>query len=111
MGGMVNVATLVPSTRDFLQAIATQQKRLVLVPLVDRLDDAVALAAAGVTAFAVSSPGPEMAALSNAIGALPILSLAGVTTADEVLLARANGADAVVIGPVPEADRWNSLAK
>jgi len=108
---MVDVASLVPSTRDFLQAVATRKKRLVLVPLVDRVDDAVTLAAAGVTAFAVASPGALMRAVSDATGAAPILSLAPVASADEALLARASGADAVVVAPVSEASRWNSLAK
>jgi hypothetical protein len=108
---MTNIASLVPSTRDFLQAIATQKKRLVLVPLVDRVDDAVALAEAGVTAFAVSSPGPMMREVSEAVGAAPILSLGAVASADDALAARASGADAVVIEGVAEAARWTSIAK
>jgi hypothetical protein len=108
---MTDVSTLVPSTRDFLQAVATQKKRLVLVPLVDRADDAAALAEAGVTAFAVASPGGPMQAVSDAVGASPILSLAAVASADDALLARASGADAVVLDRVADAARWNSLAK
>jgi hypothetical protein len=108
---MTNVASLVPSTRDFLQALATQKKRLVLVPLVDRADDAAALAEAGVTVFAVSSPGPSMREVSQAVGASPILSLAAVASADDALAARASGADAVVIDRVADAARWNSIAK
>jgi len=108
---MTDVATLIPSTRDFLQAIASQKKRLVLVPLVDRVEDAVELAAAGVTVFAVASPGSLMQAVSDAVGTAPILSLAPVTRTDEALVARASGADAVVIDQVAEAPRWNSLAK
>src|SRR5579859_3368530 len=87
--GMTDVATLIPSTRDFLQAIASQKKRLVLVPLVDRVEDAVELAAAGVTVFAVASPGSLMQAVSDAVGTAPILSLAPVTRTDEALVARA----------------------
>jgi hypothetical protein len=105
---MVDVASLVPSTRDFLQAVATQKKRLVLVPLVDRVDDAAALAAAGVTAFAVASPGSLMRAVSDATGSAPILSLSPIASADDALLARASGADAVVID---DPTRWTSLAK
>jgi hypothetical protein len=108
---MVDVASLVPSARDFLQAIASQKRRLVLVPLVDRVDDAVALAAAGVTAFAVSSPGTLMREVSSAVGPAPILSLAIIASADEALLGRASGADAVVVERVSDASRWNSLAK
>src|SRR6266566_8751575 len=108
---MIDVASIAPSTRDFLQAIATQKKRLVLVPLVDRVDDAVALAAAGVTAFAVASPGALMHGVSDAIGAAPILSLATITSSEDALLARASGADAVVVDRASEASSWNSLAK
>jgi hypothetical protein len=108
---MTNVASLVPSTRDFLQALATQKKRLVLVPLVDRADDAAALVAAGVTAFAVSSPGPLMREVSGVVGSAPLVSLAAVANADDALAARATGADAVVIDEVADAARWNSLAK
>jgi hypothetical protein len=108
---MTNVASLVPSTRDFLQAIATQKKRLVLVPLVDRVDDAVTLAEAGVTVFAVSSPGPLMREVSDAVGSAPILSLDPVASAEGALAARASGADAVVIDRVTDAGRWNSFAK
>src|SRR5258708_28644004 len=108
---MIDVASIAPSTRDFLQAIATQKKRLVLVPLVDRVDDAVALAAAGVTAFAVAGPGAAMRALSAAVGAIPILSLAPIADTGEALAARGHGADAVVIEADTDAAGWNSLAK
>jgi hypothetical protein len=108
---MVDVASIAPSTRDFLQAIATRRKRLVLVPLVDRVDDAVALTAAGVTAFVVSAPGPTMRAVSAAVGAAPVLSLAAISNPADALEARAGGADAVVIDAGPEAARWSSLAK
>jgi hypothetical protein len=108
---MVDVASIAPSTRDFLQAIATRRKRLALVPLVDRADDAAALAAAGVTAFAVSAPGDAMRAIGLSVGATPILSLSAVASAEDALLARASGADAVVIAATSEPARWNSLAK
>src|ERR1051325_11388467 len=68
---MVDFSFVVPSSRAFFPAIATQKKRFVLVPLVDRVDDAVALAAAGVTAFAVASPGSLMRAVSDATGSAP----------------------------------------
>ncbi len=108
---MTNVASLVPSTRDFLQAIATQKKRLVLVPLVDRVDDAAALVASGVTAFAVASPGSLMREVSGVIGTAPMLSLAPIASADQALAARASGAYAVVVDQLAESARWNSLAK
>src|SRR5882724_8268850 len=108
---MVDIASIAPSMRDFLQAIATRRKRLVLVPLVDRVDDAMALAAAGVTAFAVSAPGPAMPAVCASVDAAPISSLAVITSGDDALVARASGADAVVIEEMSDASRWTSLAK
>jgi hypothetical protein len=108
---MIDIASIVPSTRDFLQAIATRRKRLVLVPLVDRADDAKALAEAGVTAFAVLAPGEGMRAVSVAVGSCPVLSLAPVTSADEALLARSGGADAAVLAAGSEISEWNSTAK
>src|SRR5450432_75179 len=84
--GMTDVASIVPSTRDFLQAIATRRKRLVLVPLVDRADDARALAEAGVTVFAVVGPSDGMRAVSDAVGSSPLLSLAPVASADDGLV-------------------------
>jgi hypothetical protein len=108
---MNNIASILPSTRDFLQAIASRRRRLVLVPLVDRPDDASALAAAGVTAFAVAGPGEAMRAVSAAVGANPVVSLAAVASPDDALTARAHGADAVVLNVLADAALWSSLAK
>jgi len=108
---MIDVASITPSTRDFLQAIASNRKRLVLVPLIDRVEDAVALAAAGVTAFAVAAPGSILRAVSASTGSAPILCLGLVTSRDDALVARASGADAVVIDAASDGSRWSSLAR
>ncbi|HKQ68116.1 MAG TPA: hypothetical protein VJT73_02190, partial [Polyangiaceae bacterium] len=107
---MIDVASIVPSSRDFLQAIATRKKRLALVALVDRSDDAARLAAAGITAFAVRAPGDAMRAVSAAVGSCPVFSLAMVTSADDALRARASGADAVVIDAL-DPPAWDALSK
>jgi hypothetical protein len=107
----LDIASIVPSARDFLQAIATQRKRLALVPLVERADEAQTLAEAGVAAFAMSEPTDAMRAVSGAIGALPLLSLLRVATDTDALTARAAGADAVIVSAANDAASWDALAK
>lgn len=107
----LDIASIVPSARDFLQAIATQRKRLALVPLVERSDEAQTLADAGVAAFAMSEPSDSMREVSGAIGAMPLLSLMRVATDVDALTARAAGADAVVISAASDAASWEALAK
>jgi hypothetical protein len=108
---MVDIASIVPSRRDFLQAVASRRKRLVLIPLVDRVDDAEALIHQGVTVFAVSAPGDAMRAVSAAVGSNPLLSLAEVARAEDALEARASGADAVVVASRRDAAEWEAIAK
>jgi hypothetical protein len=107
----IDVASIVPSTRDFLQAMATRRKCLALVPLVERADDARAMADVGVAAVAVLGVGDQMLAISSSVGALPLISLGPVANDEDSLAARASGADAVVIeaddGPVA----WDTVAK
>jgi len=105
----LDIASIVPSTRDFLQAIATRRKRLALVPLVQGADDASALAQAGVDAFAVLVPNEGMRAVSASIGSLPLISLTPIATELDALTARAAGADAVVVGA--DSDSWDAIAK
>ncbi len=107
----LDIASIVPSTRDFLQAIATRRKRLALVPLVQGADDASALAQAGVDAFAVLAPNDGMRAVSAAIGSLPLISLRPIATEVDALTARAAGADAVVVATGFDRDTWEAIAK
>ena len=109
-GVTIDLASIVPSMRDFLQAIATRRKGLALVALAERADDAHALADAGVAAFACSAPTDAMRAVSAAIGSTPLLSLSPVTSEIETLTARAGGADAVVVDDA-QAIGWDALAK
>jgi indole-3-glycerol phosphate synthase len=107
----IDIASIVPSVRDFLQAIATQRKRLALVPLVERADEARALGEAGVTAFAMLTPSDSMRAVSAAVGSAPLLVLSPIATDKEALAARAAGADAVVIPTGTDARSWDATAK
>ena len=107
----LDIASIVPSVRDFLQAIGTRRKRLALVPLVERVDEAHTLGEAGVTAFAVLSPSDGTRAVSAAIGSAPLISLAPVATENEGLAARAAGADAVIIPIGADARTWDVMAQ
>jgi virulence-associated protein VagC len=107
----IDIASIVPSVRDFLQAISTQRKRLALVPLVERVDEARALGEAGVTAFAMLAPSDGMRAVSATVGSVPVLSLAPVATETEALTARAAGADAVIVPIGADAQNWDAVAK
>ncbi len=108
-----NVGTLVPSTRDFVQAIKTRKKGLALVPLLAPEDagrEALRSAEEGVVSVAFAEPGAPMAEGAAAMR-VPVLCLRPVTTKDDYLAARAYGADAVVLAAgLDEASR-EELAK
>jgi hypothetical protein len=96
-----DVATLVPSNRDLLQALRTAKKGLALVPWLDAENagrEALRMAEFDVAALALSEAGPPMAEAARATR-LPMLSLERVSSVDDALRARAFGADAVVIDP------------
>jgi hypothetical protein len=107
----IDIASIVPSVRDFLQAIDSRRKRLSLVPLVERVDEARALAEAGVSAFAMLAPSDVMRAVSTAIGSTPLVSLSTIATDNDALVARAAGADAVIVPTGADAPSWESMAK
>jgi hypothetical protein len=95
-----NVGTIVPSMRDFLQAVRTRRKGLAVIPCLapdEAAREALRNAEEGVAAIALVEPGPAMAAAAEATR-VPVLCLRRITTKDEYLAARAYGADAVIIG-------------
>ncbi len=96
-----DIATLVPSQRDFLQAVRTGREGLALVPCLASNDagrEALRMAEEGVSAIAMSEPSPAMTEASLAMR-VPVLSLRLVTSRDGALLARASGADAIIVDP------------
>jgi hypothetical protein len=107
----IDIASIVPSVRDFLQAMGTRRKRLALVPLVERADEARALCEAGVAAFALTVPSEGMRAVSTAAGAVPLLSLAPIAADIDALTARAAGADAVIVPVGADVESWEAVAK
>jgi hypothetical protein len=106
----IDIASIVPSVRDFLQAIGTRRKRLGLVPLVERADEARALAEAGVSALAAIGPSDAMREVSHAAGSTPLVSLLPITSDIDALTARAAGADAVIVPLGSDAGGWNAVA-
>jgi hypothetical protein len=93
------VGAIVPSMRDFLQAIRTKRTGLALVPwlsVVDAGREALRDVESGVTALAMSEPGLPMAEAAAATR-VPMLCLRAVTAQDDYLAARAYGADAIVL--------------
>jgi indole-3-glycerol phosphate synthase len=103
-----SVGEIVPSTRDFLQAVRTRRVGLALVPVVGKEDaarEALRMAEEGVTALAMAQAD---AALSAATGAtrVPALCLNPVRAKEDYLAARAFGADAVLIdASLPDLER------
>jgi len=101
MSSPVDVGSIVPSQRDFLQAVRTAKKGLALVPCMaeeDAAREALRMAESGVTSLAFKLPSPAMAQAGEA-SRLPVLSLMPVRVRDDALAARAFGADAVLVDP------------
>jgi indole-3-glycerol phosphate synthase len=101
-----DVASLVPSSRDFLQAVRTARKGLALIPNLgaeNAAREALRMAEADVTALAM--PATEAMAEAAAATRLPMLSLGLVSSPADAMTARALGADCVLIDPgaSPEA--------
>jgi hypothetical protein len=107
-------ATLVPSQRDFLQAVRTGKKGVALVPCLgveDVAREALRMTESGVTALAMRSAALEMAEAARATR-VPMLSLGVLRTAGEALDARAHGADAVLLDPgASDSDRDAAAAQ
>jgi indole-3-glycerol phosphate synthase len=107
-----DIAALVPSQRDFLQAARTGREGLALVPCLSAVDagrEALRLAEAGVNALAMSEASLSMAEASRATR-LPMLSLRLLRSRDEALAARAFGADAVIVDPTTAEDERKRIA-
>lgn len=106
----VDVSSIVPSTRDFLQSIATRRKRLALVTRVDAEDEARALSGS-IAAIACASTGSAMRAIALAAGHTPVLASSPISSEQDALRARACGADAVLIDARIDASAFASLGK
>ncbi len=110
----VDVSTIVPSTRDLLQAITTRRRNLALVGLIagDRAaEEAARLADLNVSAFAGVEPGPALSLAARATKTVPSLLLGAVGERDAVLAARQHGADGVCVDASLPLAAWDKLAQ
>jgi hypothetical protein len=113
----VDVSTIVPSTRDLLQAITTRRKNLALLGLigVDSVEhverEAARLADLNVSAFAAVEPGPALSLVAQATKTVPSLCLLAAGDREALLAARRYGADGVCIDAALPLDAWDRLAK
>ncbi len=110
----VDVGTIVPSTRDLLQVIATKRKNLALLALLggeQTTAEAARLSDLNVSAFAVVEPGPALGAAARATKTVPSLCLGAAADRQALLAARHHGADGVIIDARLPLDAWDNLAK
>jgi hypothetical protein len=108
-----NIGTLVPSTRDLLQAVRTRRAGLALLPLLaseEPAREALRSVESGVTALAMSEPGSAMEEAAAATR-VPMLCLRLVAAKEDYLAARAYGADAILLDPSVDPAARADLAK
>jgi indole-3-glycerol phosphate synthase len=110
----VDVGSIVPSTRDLLQVIATRRKSMALVGLLGDerpAEEAARLHELNVSAFAAMEPGPAMALVARATKTVPVLSLQPAADREAFLRARYFGADGVCIDASVPLEEWDKAAK
>lgn len=110
----VEVGSIVPSTRDLLQAVSTRRRNLALLGLIDAekpAEEAARLADLNVSAFACMAPGPAMELVARATKTVPTLCLGATGEREQFLAARQSGADGVCVdASLPLAD-WDRHAR
>jgi len=115
----VDVGTIVPSTRDLLQAITTRRRNLALLGLISSespAEEAARLADLNVSAFVAAEPGQALALAARATRTVPSLCLDALRGGEgnerqALLAARQHGADGVCIDAGLPLDAWDRLAK
>ena len=112
----VDVGSIVPSTRDLLQAITTRRRNLALIGLIagsveDPAAEAARLAELNVSAFAALEPGSALSQVARATKTVPSLLLVAAADREALLAARQGGADGVVLDASLPLDAWDRLAK
>jgi indole-3-glycerol phosphate synthase len=110
----IDVESIVPSTRDLLQVIATRRKSMALVALLgsDRTtEEALRLHELNVSAFALAEPGPALEAAARATKTVPTLCLTPASSRESFVAARYHGADGVCLDAALDQGAWDRLAK
>lgn len=109
-----DVGSIVPSTRDLYQVIATKRRSLALIGLLGPerpAEEAARLYDLNASAFALAEVGPAMQLAARATKTVPTLYLSPVTSKDPCLAARYHGADGVCVDAALPLDDWDRLAK
>jgi hypothetical protein len=110
----VEAGSIVPSTRDLLQVVATRRKNLALLGVVTAerpSEEATRLADLNISAFASPEAGPGMALVAGSTKTVPTLCLDPATAREHFLAARKYGADGVAIDATLPLAEWDKLAK
>ena len=106
--------SIVPSTRDLLQVLATKRRSMALVGVIGSeapAAEAARLHDLNVSALAATEPGVAMQLAARATKTVPMLALYAATDRDAFLAARFHGADGVCIDAAQPLDAWDKLAK
>ncbi len=96
----VDAASIVPSTRDLLQVLATKRRSMALVGVIgpeQPAEEAARLHDLNVSALAVAEPGAPMQLAARATKTVPMLLLPAAGDRDAFLAARYYGADGVCV--------------
>ncbi len=106
--------SIVPSTRDLLQVLATKRRSMALVGVIGSAspaEEAARLHDLNVSALAATEPGVAMQLAARATKTVPMLALYAAASRDAFLAARFHGADGVCIDAAQPLDAWDRLAK
>jgi indole-3-glycerol phosphate synthase len=109
----VDAASIVPSTRDLLQVLATKRRSMALVGVIGSerpAEEAARLHDLNVSAFA-AEPGVAMQLAARATKTVPMLCLPAAGDRDAFLAARFHGADGVCVDASLPLDEWDKLAR
>jgi indole-3-glycerol phosphate synthase len=110
----VDAASIVPSTRDLLQVLATKRRSMALVGVIgpeSPAEEAARLHDLNVSALAAVEPGVAMQLAARATKTVPTLLLLAAGDRDAFLAARYYGADGVCVDASLPLDEWDKLAK
>lgn len=110
----VDAASIVPSTRDLLQVLATKRRSMALVGVIGSerpAEEAARLHDLNVSALASTEAGPAMQLAARATKTVPMLLLPAAGDRDAFLAARYFGADGVCVDASLSLEEWDKLAR
>lgn len=110
----VDAGSIVPSTRDLLQVLATKRRSMALIGVIGSerpAEEAARLHDLNVSALASAEPGIAMQLAARSTKSVPMLCLLAAGDRDAFLAARFHGADGVCIDASLPLDEWDKLAR